>query len=253
MRAGNSSNDSVELVQTLTGLTSGSHHFAEMEFGKLFNHWPDTFTFDVQLLLPPGTGFVIENKRGPFGNPGTTLRFSPKLVWKSLVPLCWKVNEKSVVELEKTAIQFTDGQLDLLGRLEDPEVKIMLKICNNSNITCTVAAIGAPLTHERELLAYPDSLAGAVQLAGGLPENLFTFTGSSGITLAPRNEISISEMTFDSSCINAFVHGQECVIRWFLLVLPGETDALMKDDFIQVDATGIVEGKSSTEVLTAMK
>jgi hypothetical protein len=253
MKAGNSSNDSVELVQTLTSLTNGHHHYAEIEFGKLFNNWPDTFTFDVRLLLPPGTGFVIENKRNPFGHLGKTLRFTPKLVWKSLVPLCWKVNEKSTVELEKTNVQFTDGQLDLLGKLENPNVKVLLKIFNKSNITCTVAAIGASLTHESELLAYPDSLVGTSQYSSDLPENLFTFTGKSGITLAPRNEISVTEMTFDSSCINAFVHGQVCVIRWFLQVLPGETDALMKDDFIQVEATGIVEGKSSTEVLTSMK
>jgi hypothetical protein len=253
MRAGNFLSDSVELVQTLTGLTSSSHHFAEMEFGKLFNHWPDTFTFDVRLLLPPGTGFVIENKGDHFGKLGKTLRFTPKLVWKSLVPLCWKVNEKSIVELEKTMIQFSDGQLDLLGKLTDPEVKIILKICNKSNITCTIAAIGAPVTHERNLFAYPDSLIGTAHFGEDLPGPLFTFTGTSGITLAPRNEISITEMTFDSSCINALVRGQECAIRWFLLVAPGETDALMKDDFIQVDASGIVQGKSSTEVLTAMK
>lgn len=253
MKAGNSSSDSVELVQTLKNLISGSHHCAEIEFGKLFNHWPDTFTFDVQLLLPSGTGFVIENKRNPFGYLGKTLRFTPKLVWKSLVPLCWKVNEKNTIELEKTNVQFTDGQLDLLGKLEDPNVKILLKICNKSNITCTVAAIGASLAHESELLTYPDSLIGTARYGSDLPENLFTFTGTSGITLAPRNEISVNEMTFDSSCINAFAHGQTCVIRWFLQVYSGETDALMKDDFIQVEATGLVEGKSSTEVLTAMK
>ncbi|HEX2959163.1 MAG TPA: hypothetical protein VHO70_20180 [Chitinispirillaceae bacterium] len=251
MRSEKSSNDSVELVMTLTDLTSGSHHCAEMEFGKLLNHWPDKFTFDVRLLLPPGTGFVVENNPDSSGNSGKALRFSPKLVWKSLVPLCWKVNEKTVIELEKTVVNFTDKQLDMLTTLEEPEMKIILKICNKSNITCTVAAIGAPLTHENELFAYPDSLIGRALL--DLPEHLFTFTGTNGVTLSPRNEISITEMTFDKSCINAIVRGQECVIRWFLMVFPGETDALMKDDYIQVDATGVVEGKSSTEVLIAMK
>jgi hypothetical protein len=252
MKAGNTSDDSVELVQTLTNLTYGSHHCAEIEFGKLFNHWPDTFTFDVRLLLPPGTGFVIENKHNPSAYSRKNLRFTPELVWKSVVPLCWRVNDKSTIELEKTSVQFTDGQLDLLGKLEDPNVKIVLKICNKSNITCTVAAIGAPLAYESMLLTFPDSLVGTAQFDSELPENLFTFTGTSGITLSPRNEISITEMTFDSSCINAFAHGQSCVIRWFLQVFPGEFDALMKDDFIQVEATGSVEGQSSTEVLTAI-
>ncbi len=248
MKPSDCTNDSAILVRTLTGLAHGSRHRAAMDFGNLFNRWPDEFTFDLRLMLPAGTGFMVENRIDRLIELGRILKFEPKLSWQSVIPLCWNAREQALLEMEKTVVRFTGDQFDLLGRLRNPEVRIILNVVNNTNVTCRIFGLGSPKRSEGELLRYPDSLIGSDT---HLPETLFRVTGSNGVALAPRNNVSLNEVALDSGCIATLLHGEECVIRWFLLVFPGETDALMADDFLQIKSVCIIKGTGTTDMLAS--
>jgi hypothetical protein len=250
MKAGNCRIDSVVLTQTLTDITAGSHHCAIMDFTGLFNRWPETFSFDVNLLLPTGTGFTLQRYENGNKVSDKNVSINPVLSWKAIVPLCWKVNETTLIELEKTVISLNDEQMKMAKKIESPELKIVLNILNQTNIHCRIFAVCAAKEYEKQLMEFPDTIFRSQEYLTKLPENIFTVTGNAGVVLAPRNGISLNEIVLDSSCIDAFISGGNCIIRWFLSIQPGETDALKSSDYFQIKAAGVIDGTGNSETLT---
>jgi hypothetical protein len=236
----------------LTDITAGSHHCAIMDFTGLFNRWPETFSFDVNLLLPTGTGFTLQRYENGNKVSDKNVSINPVLSWKAIVPLCWKVNETTLIELEKTVISLNDEQMKMAKKIESPELKIVLNILNQTNIHCRIFAVCAAKEYEKQLMEFPDTIFRSQEYLTKLPENIFTVTGNAGVVLAPRNGISLNEIVLDSSCIDAFISGGNCIIRWFLSIQPGETDALKSSDYFQIKAAGVIDGTGNSETLTRL-
>jgi hypothetical protein len=249
MRAGNFTNDSVILKQTISGITSGSHHTALMDFTGLFNRWPDILTFDVKLLLPPGTGFSVVKTNSDFEKLNTLFQLRPVLTWKATVPLCWKIKETVQIELEKTEISLTEEQIENAKKIKNSSIKIILDLLNQTNINCRIYALGAVKGKEELLMSYPDSLINYQGFENRLDDGLFAVTGNDGIMLAPRNGMSLNEIIFDTNTIGSLLDDGHFVIRWFMSFEPGVTDALMSEDFFQIKATGVIEGTGNSNSL----
>jgi hypothetical protein len=252
MKAGNSRIDSVVLTQTLMDITAGSHHSAIMDFTGLFNKWADTFSFDVNLLLPTGTGFTLQKHEHGNDVFDKKVSIKPVLSWKTIVPLCWKVNETTLIEVEKTVIFLSEEQIKMAKKIESPELKILLNILNKTNINCRIFALCAEKEYEKQLMEFSDTIFRSQEYLTELPKNIFAVTGQTGVVLAPRNGISLNEIVLDSSCIDAFIRGGHCIIRWFVSIQPGETDALKSSDYFQIKAAGVIDGTGNSETLTRL-
>ncbi|MBN1603290.1 MAG: hypothetical protein JW915_16900 [Chitinispirillaceae bacterium] len=242
--------DSVVLTQTLTDITYASHHTAMMDFTSLFNRWPDTFTFDVKLLLPKGTGFKIDRMDKNYEILNTTLSMKPVLKWKVVVPLCWKIDETTCFELEKTEITLTEEQISAAKKIKNPSLKIMMNIFNQTNLSSRMYALGAVKGNIESLMGFPDSLKNSDYFSGESDHAFFSVTGKEGIVLAPRNNVSLNEVIFDAQTVKDILDDGHCVIRWFLFLNPASEDALKTTDYIMLKAGGMIDGIGNTDLLT---
>jgi hypothetical protein len=253
MKAPEYTNDSVLLTQTLTGITCTSHHTAMMDFTNIFNRWPDTFTFDVKLLLPPKTKFTIERLDRNYEVSNTRLSMKPVLRWKAVVPLCWKINETTCFELEKTEITLTNEQISAAKKIKNPSLKFFIDIYNQTDLTSRIYALGAVKGNIASLSAFPDSLKSIEYFSNESDHDFFCVTGKDGIVLAPRNSVSMNELIFDEGTIENILDDGYCVIRWFLFLNPASEDVLKATDYIMLKASGMIDGIGAAGMLSDNK
>lgn len=246
MRDQHGSSTPAATKQMLCAMTSFSHHLACMDFTGVFNTWPDTIIFDTRLTLPAGTALSFFNADSENDHSVPLFKLNPALIWKAAVPLCWKVTDTVHIELEKSTLSPDTTQLQWLNALDEPRVRVLIDVQNETNLGIRLFALGASGKHEKDLLACSIENARRIITADTLHEQLFSLLGKNGIRLQPRNSHTLDTVQFNELLTDAFFgYGRFC-IRWFLDIPTSSTDALLATDFIKLSASGSIDGIGHT-------
>jgi len=244
--------DSIVFDKTLDNLTCISRYRTDIDVAPLLIRWPDSLAITLGLRLPPKTFFSFTNKNAANGASGSIFRFAPVLEWNAAVPLSFHIGESAWFEPARISVALTEEQLDLIGKLEYPAVRIILSIENRTDINCRIFILAAVKRYENELIVLPDSIIGSEHFTSRLSENLISLTTDNGITVMAHNAVNCSELTFDEHDITTFLSGEPCIIRIPIQLLPGTIDALRSGDFFRIRATGIIEGTGTTDTLASL-
>jgi hypothetical protein len=252
MKDPDKTDDSAVINQKFVNILPDSHYVATVDFTGLFNSWPDTLVFDTRIVLPPGTGLTMCIHDGN-NEPASFLKISPSLTWTLTVPLCWKINDTIRIEPGKTSMSLKSDQLDWITKLEQPRIRIILNVLNQTSLSFTLFALGAPGMYEDELMAFPATLVGAGDLENRIGGHLFTLFGKDGLRLVPGDRENSTVVQLDKRGIDALLSRDSCSIRWFLTIPTRDVGALLATDYCSLRATGLIDGIGRTDSLLYME
>lgn len=243
-------NDSASVKETFYSISSDSVHSARMNFTNVFNSWPDSVEFDTRFILPSKTGVILRNsdeRNSEFNEP---LVIKMIMDWCVSVPLCWKVVETIVMELDTTRFSLDEEQIEWIEKLSEPKVRINVDIGNYTNVGFRLHALGAKGVFKDALMACPDSLVGDNEYIH--KNNLFPLFDKNGLHVKSRGKKTSVVLQMDKNGIDALLSEDGCLIRWFLTIPSKKNDALHATDYWTIQAMGIIEGIGNSDSLLYM-
>lgn len=238
--------DTAMLVKKFTNVRSGTRHSALMDITDLFNTWPDTIIFNAEFVLPNNTELTLfntDNWRSDFQAP-TEMKMD--LNWSLLVPLCWNVDDTVRVELDKTMISLPSDKIDWVEKLQDPRIRMQMKVLNHTNISFTLHGLGTCGRNKGKLLSMPFP---GKSIRSDPDENLFSLFDENGLEVAAYGEEKDVELLLDKKGVSALLSPDSCLIRWFLSVPSRKTGALLATDFFRLQVKSVIEGVADTDSL----
>lgn len=238
--------DCATFEKKFINVRTGTQHSAWMDVTTVFNTWPDTVTFDVKMALPKRTSLTLFNRDNWQTNFTAPCAMKMDLNWSLLVPLCWNVIDTVRVELDKTVIAIPSDNLDWIRKVQDPRVRIQMKVENHTNISFTLHGLGACGRHKEKLLSIPNTGNG---IRDNTDADVFSLFDDEGLKIAANGEESNVELMLDKKGIDALLSQDSCLIRWFLMIPSQKTDALLATDFFTLQAKGMIEGVGDTDSL----
>jgi hypothetical protein len=239
----------VVFEENLTAIEPGSHYTATLDLTDLLNAWPDSIRFDTRLIIPPCSKVTLYNSKDEFGGLASALSIDLTLHWSVDMPFSWEIADTVRTELEPTTFSFQAAELDWVKDLRNPRVKVVINADNRTNLHFILFGIGASVMYRDKLDDLPEKMVGTDKLEEYIGDHLFSLFDNDGLCLKPRGETTDEILMIDRRGIDAMLSEEKCCIRWFLIIPAGETDALMATDYLDLRATGIIDGTGNSDSL----
>lgn len=247
--SGNSEkSDPVTLVKKICNIKSDTLYYENVNITNLLNDWSDTLLIKTKFVMPKGTGLTLHNRRNNNGHYSSSLSINVTVGCALKIPLSWQITDTIFTELDPSSFSLEADNMEWVNKIQNPEVYVYLKALNNTNVSFNLYALCASDRHKDLLMSVPDSLLYThnPQIGG---KNLFWLFGDKGLELKPRGTINNITVKFDKRATDAFLAGNECHIRWFLVIPSSNPDALTKKDFLDLTAISIIKGVGNTDSL----
>jgi hypothetical protein len=241
--------DSIIFDKKFDEIVPGSLRSATIDITNLINTWPDSITFDTRLRLPSGTGVSMYNSKDLNGNYTSLLTIDLAVNWTITIPISWEITDTIRTELEISKQSLKTEELEWVKKLHNPRLQIALDAFNQTNLNFALHALGAAGAYEKELMSFPESCIGTDDFEDRKGNHLFTLFDDEGLHLARRGEQTTTMIHLDERGINALLSEDDCLIRWFLIIPPGKADALLAADYLELKATGVIDGIADTDSL----
>lgn len=244
----NKTDGSVVMDKVFIGILPDSQHNANMEISSLINTWLDTLAFTTQVVLPEGTGLELHNQKDASGKYSNSFNIGVNVNWDLKIAMAWKVLDTIRTELELSSFSLEEDLEWVEKMITQPEISLVVKALNNTNIQFSLFALGASDVDKEKLLEVPDSL-----LYSYSPDvdnsSLFRLFGLQGLNLPPRGHVDSINVKLDHRAVNALCSKNKCHIRWFLVIPGADPDVLVDTDYFDIKAKAIVDGVGNSDSL----